>query len=181
MSKESDIDLLEAEYSLFEVDGASSVDGVREYIKVILYDLVEHLKTFREEIKYNYIWKYRAILSNYFSFVIGFEFPDFYDGDTKVLRKDISNCNCFRKILENLLEKLDDNNYLEVYKLCNFIRNKYFDYYLYYEKLRSVNEMEYSGVYMSVPEMMDISSFIRFINDKINKISSNSIVKKKVL
>jgi len=58
MSKESDIELLEVEYSLFEVDNACSVDGVREYIKVILYDLVEHLKTFREEIKYNYIWKY---------------------------------------------------------------------------------------------------------------------------
>ena len=181
MSKESDIELLEVEYSLFEVDSVKSSEEVREYIKVILYDLIEHLKTFKEEIKYNYVWKYRSILSNYFSCFVGFEFPEFYDGDTKIVRKEISNCNYFRILLEKLLGFLNDENFGEIYEICNYIRNKYFYYYNYYENLRSVNEMEFSGVYMSVPDVMEISSFKGFINDKISKINGNSVVKKKVM
>ena len=50
MSKEDDLERFDIEYSLFEVGECSTLDGSRSFIEVVLGDMDDHLKLFKDEI-----------------------------------------------------------------------------------------------------------------------------------
>ena len=182
MSKEKDWEKFSLEYCQFEVDSCSTLMDTKSYIDVVLGDLDDHINMFKEEIKDNNISKIRTLLSNYFSFIIGYEYPEYYDEDSYVLKREVSVNKLFNGFLLKLLDVVNESNFLEVFKLCCFIRNKYFSYYCYLEKERSGVEMMFHGCSMYVPEPFNIDDFILFLNDEINRISlSRNVEKKKVL
>ena len=179
MSKEGDLERFALEYSLFEVDEVSSLEDVNGYLEVFLDDLDEYSDTFKKEVKLNKLEKLRAKLSNYFDIFIGYEFPEYYDEDSKVVREEIKMVNLFIKAVNNMKKTINEDNFNDFYKLTRFIREKYYDYHNYLEKERSAVEMQYSGVFMTVPIPYELNEFFDFINSEIKRISLNNSVEKK--
>ena len=182
MSKEEDLERFTLEYSLFNVEDVSSLEDVNGYIEVFLDDLDEYSDTFKREVKLNKLEKLRAKLSNYFDVFIGYEFPEYYDEDSKVVREEIKMVNLFIKVIDGMKKVISEDNFNDFYKLTRFIREKYYDYHNYLEKERSAVEMQFSGVFMNVPIPFVLNDFFDFINVEIKRIClENSVEKKKVM
>ena len=182
MSKEGDLERFALEYSLFEVDEVSSLEDVNGYLEVFLDDLDEYSDTFKKEVKLNKLEKLRAKLSNYFDVFIGYEFPEYYDEDSKAVREEIRMVSLFIKVVSNMRNSINEDSFNDFYKLTRFIREKYYDYHNYLEKERNAVEMQFSGVFMNVPLPFVLNDFFDFINGEIKRISlNNSVEKKKVM
>ena len=135
----------------FNIEDVSSLEDVNGYIEVFLDDLDEYSDTFKKEVKLNKLEKLRAKLSNYFDIFIGYEFPEYYDEDSKVVREEIKMVNLFINAVNSMKKTINEDNFNDFYILTRFIREKYYDYHNYLEKERSAVEMQFSGVFMNVP------------------------------
>ena len=99
-----------------------------------------------------------------------------------LVREQVKVNKLFNGYLLKLLNIINDSNYAEVFKLCSYMREKYFSYYWYLEKERSAVELEFSGCYMNVPKPFDILKLKEFFDSEINRIClSRNMEKKKVL
>ena len=182
MSKEEDLEKLDIEYSLFEVDKIDSIDEVNGLYEVISDDIDEYDESFHIQIKDNKIRKRKALFSNYFAFFIGCDFPEYYDKDNEVLSMEVDLCKMFRKIVSKVHSSMNENNILEVFKLLNFVRDKYYDYIRYLERLRDGLELELSGASVYFPKPFELDALKEFLDKEIKRISlNNSIEKKKTI
>lgn len=182
MSKEEDLEKLDIEYSLFEVDKIDSIDEVNGLYEVISDDIDEYDESFHIQIKDNKIRKRKALFSNYFAFFIGYDFPEYYDKDNEVLSMEVDLCKMFRKIVSKVHGSMNENNILEVFKLLNFVRDKYYDYIRYLERLRDGLELELSGASVYFPKPFELDALKEFLDKEIKRISlNNSIEKKKTM
>ena len=179
MSKEENRYLLE--YSLFEVEDVESILEVREYIQVFLDDCLDYLESFKSIIKRNNRQKKIAVLSNYFAFIIGYEFPEGYDEDNAVVKDEVKMCNDFKKIVKRLCDVLNKDNYKDIFKLMEFIRTKFLELYHYHERRRDAVELSFSGVGLYIPKDFDMNEFHEFCDSEIKRISLNNSIEKQKL
>ena len=182
MSKEEDLKKFDLEYSLFEVDEVKSKDEVNGFFEVLIDDIEEYDDSFRSQIKDNKIRKRKAILSNYFAFFIGYEFPEYYDKDNEVLFLEVDLCKVIKKMVSKTYGSINDNNLLEVFKLLNFIRDKFYDYIRYLERVRDGVELEMSGISAHFPKPFELDALNEFLDKEIKRISlTNNVEKKKTM
>lgn len=182
MSKEEDLEKFDLEYSLFEVDEVKSKEEVNGFFEVLIDDIEEYDDSFHSQIKDNKIRKRKALFSNYFAFFIGYEFPEYYDRDNEVISMEVDLCKIIKKLVSKTHGSINDNNFLEVFKLLNFIRDKFYDYIRYLERVRDGVELELSGVSAHFPKPFELEVLKEFFDKEIKRISlNNSIEKKKVM
>ena len=182
MSKEEDLEKLDIEYSLFEVDKIDSIDEVNGLYEVISDDIDEYDESFHIQIKDNKIRKRKAILSNYFAFFIGYEFPEYYDKDNEVLILEVDLCKVIKKMISSVYSSMNDNNVLDVFKLLNFIKDKFYDYIRYLERVRDGVELEMSGISAHFPKPFELDALKEFLDKEIKRISlTNNVEKKKTM
>lgn len=182
MSKEEDLKKFDLEYSLFEVDSVNSSDELNGFYEVFLDDIEEYNDSFHSQIKDNKIRKRKAILSNYFAFFIGYEFPEYYDKDNEVLVLEVDLCKVIKKMISSVYSSMNDNNVLEVFKLLNFIKDKFYDYIRYLERVRDGVELEMSGISAHFPKPFELDALKEFLDKEIKRISlTNNVEKKKTM
>ena len=121
MSKEEDLKKFDLEYSLFEVDSVNSSDELNGFYEVFLDDIEEYNESFHSQIKDNKIRKRKAILSNYFAFFIGYEFPEYYDKDNETYHVMTYSKNKTGEVTarSSKIIEVDDEEYI-----VNPIKNK---------------------------------------------------------
>lgn len=182
MSKEVDLEKLDLEYSLFEVDEVKSKYEVNGFFEVLIDDIEEYDDSFRSQIKDNKIRKRKALFSNYFAFFIGYEFPEYYDKDNEVLFLEVDLCKVIKKMISSVYSSMNDNNILDVFKLHNFIKDKFYDYIRYLERVRDGVELEMSGISAHFPKPFELDALKEFLDKEIKRISlTNNVEKKKTM
>ena len=95
---------------------------------------------------------------------------------------EVDLCKIIKKMVSKTYGSINDNNFLEVFKLLNFIKDKFYDYIRYLERVRDGVELELSGVSVHFPKPFELDASKELFDKEIKRISlNNSIEKKKVM
>ena len=166
------------EYALYDVESVKTIDDVKAYILVCLDDYKDYINICGREIINNTFRRIKGGFANNFAYLIGYENIDLYSMDNEILKEIIEICRRYSKLMQLISKKMDDNNFLEIYKLLSFIQSKFLCNYRNLDERRLCVEMIYNGIWASPRSVDSIDDIEMFFSVEINKISLSSRVEK---
>lgn len=175
-------EILDAEFECIEIENIEfNEDEVEAYIVVsagdILASRTEGLQLIKDFSKNILLAK----INNFFSmFTGGIEDYSFYEAEVERLDEEVSLSIKFSNYYNKLLMRLDDNNYLDVYKMAKLVGTYYS---LYLDRL----EEERRGIYFSsmgidysrsMPSIPSLEEFDDYFSDKLDNVRVIKVMEK---
>lgn len=141
------IEDLETEYKNFETKSTdvNSLEKFLNFINIGIDDTYEIEGDYKKERRENKFWQFSARIRNIFNFLFIEEETEFYDYDNKILDELTTLVLTYRTYYEKMIELSNQNNYLELVKLTDFLIHYYSQHIDYYEYRRNKLEMEIQG------------------------------------
>lgn len=168
-------DILE-EFNSIEVDDDIDFSYTKEYLKVIVENLIEQRKEATETISKLQVTKMEALILQ----KLGFSYSaEYYQDHIDIVNKHVALCDQFFEYDYLLKKVLTDENYQEIYKLTRFMDMKYCSNFDYLIDCKNEVEAFYNGNSFSSNTDDDTKEVDSFMREKISNLKGYQKVKKK--
>lgn len=162
------IEEIEEEYKSFPIESkfVTSLDEFQGFIQVGIDDIEDAQADYKKELRENHLWQIEAKLRNIVSFIFQQEEEQLYEYDSDILKQVIVLTEQYKRYYQKLLELSNDQNYLELTKLVDFIADYYGRHMDYFQFLRDQLDAQAMGFNLYNPKMEDnrevVSQFMEF-------------------
>lgn len=111
----------------------------------------------------------------------GYRRSSYYESDNQVVGRQLSTCESYIGCFNRLLNEIDDNNYLEIYRLANFTYGYYMADMASLEEERSFNKKKLEGIFSERDfESPNTADFVQFFEEAIaTAVKSDAAVMEK--
>lgn len=168
-------DILE-EFNSIEIDDDIDFSYTKEYLKVIVENLIEQRRVATATISKLQLIKVEAFILR----KLGFSYcPGYYQDHIEILNRHVDLCDQFFEYDCLLKKVLTDENYQEVYKLTHLLDIKYCSNFEHLIECKNKVEAFYNRTSFSSNTDDDTKEVDCFMREKISNLKGYQKIKKK--
>ncbi len=175
------INELEQEYSKYtrKSNYVKTLEDFLIFINIGIDSLEEQQNDSLTEIKLNCKDQLAARIRNFFLFMFQIEEVAYYTEDNQVIEEIISYVNTYIGYYKQLMEIANEENFLELTRLVDFLSDRYNEQMDYFESRRDALEFKVKGFTFTDNSTEDNSEVVAdFFNSKLNEYRSKKAVEK---
>lgn len=178
---EEQLEKIRLEYELYDVEDVNSIDDLLSYLFDCLVE-TEYYREFIEASKSKNITRRKAVkllgrLSKYI-FTCS-DNLEYFDADDRLLDRQGEILDKFYGQLEQLNEKMSEDNFQDIYRLASFAASKYLSNNNSVHEERIMSLQRYNGKKVSgILSVDDSEVFDIFFNEALNMISLGEKIEK---